>query len=52
MEYDEQKFPEPPELRKQGVPPLKIQLKYMVILFAIAFFIALTFSIIFRLKDG
>lgn len=52
MEYDEEKFPEPPELKKMGAPPLLIQLKYMLILFATAFFVALTFAIIFRLQDG
>lgn len=52
MEYDEEKFPEPPELKKMGVPPLLIQLKYMLIMFATAFIIALIFVIIFRLKDG
>ena len=52
MEYDEEKFPEPPELRKMGVPPLKIQVKYMAMLFAVAFIVALTFAIIFRLKGG
>jgi hypothetical protein len=52
MEYDEEKYPEPPELKEMGAPPLKIQLKYMLILFAIAFLIALIFAIIFRLTDG
>ena len=52
MEYDEEKFPEPPELREMGAPPLMIQLRYMLILFATSFFIALIMAIIFRLKDG
>ena len=52
MEYDDEKFPEAPELKKMHVPPLKIQLKYMVMLFAVAFVIALAFSIYFRLTDG
>lgn len=51
MEYDEIKFPEPPELKKMHVPPLLIQLKYMLIMFATAFAIALTFAIIFKLTD-
>lgn len=50
--YDEIKFPEPPELRKEGVPPLKIQIKYMLIMFVTAFLIAFTFAIIFKLKNG
>lgn len=52
MEYDEEKYPEPPELRQAGVPPLKIQLKYMLILFVTAFIIAFTFAIIFKLENG
>jgi len=52
MEYDEEKFPEPPELKTYGAPPLLIQLKYMLILFTIAFAIAFIFAIIFRLKNG
>ncbi len=45
--YDEIRFPEPPELRDAGAPPLKIQLKYMFILFLSSFLIALSFAIIF-----
>lgn len=52
MEYDEEKFPEPPELKEMGAPPLLIQLKYMFFMFATAFTIALIFVIVFRLKDG
>ncbi len=51
MEYDDQKYPEPLELRKMHVPPLLIQLRYMLIMFVTAFFIALTFAIIFKLTD-
>ena len=50
--YDETKFPEPPELREMGSPPLKIQLLYMFLMFFTAFIIAFTFAIIFKLKDG
>jgi hypothetical protein len=52
MDYDEEKFPEPPELKKMGAPPLLIQVKYMLLLFSTAFIVAFIFSIIFRLKDG
>lgn len=52
MEYNDEKFPEPPELKKMHIPPLKIQIKYMAMLFVVAFVIALAFSIYFRLKDG
>ena len=52
MEYDDEKYPEPPELRKQGVPPLKKQMKGFAIGLLIAFIIVVTFAIIFRLKDG
>lgn len=51
MEYDEAKYPEPPELKKMHVPPLLIQLRYMLIMFVTAFLIALTFAIIFKLTD-
>ena len=51
MEYDEDKYPEPPELKELHVPPLLIQLKYMLIMFTTAFVIALTFAIIFKLSD-
>ena len=50
MEFDEDKYPEPPELREMGAPPLLIQLRYMLMLFASAFIIALIFAIIFRLE--
>lgn len=52
MEYDEEKYPEPPELKEIGAPPLLFQLKYMLMLFASAFIVALTFAIIFKLTDG
>ncbi|HET7117629.1 MAG TPA: hypothetical protein VFI29_14135 [Hanamia sp.] len=52
MEYDEAKYPEPPELKRMGAPPLLIQLRYMLMLFTAAFIIALVFAIIFRLTDG
>lgn len=50
MDYDE-KFPEPPELKKQNIPPLKKQLRLIVILFSIAFIIALIFAITFYFHD-
>lgn len=50
--YDEVRFPEPPELRSAGVPPLKIQLKYMLIMFVAAFLIAFAFAIIFKVENG
>ena len=50
--YDEIRFPEPPELRDAGAPPLKIQLKYMFIMFVTAFLIALVFAIIFKVENG
>ncbi|HSV11342.1 MAG TPA: hypothetical protein VLI68_11255 [Hanamia sp.] len=51
MEYDEEKFPEPPELKKQGIPPLKKQIKLVVILIAIAFVIVLIFALAFYFND-
>lgn len=52
MEYDEKKFPEPPELKKMGVPPLKIQMRNFALGILVAFIIIAAFAIIFRLKDG
>ena len=51
MELDEDKYPEPPELKKQGVTPLKKQMKFITILVAIAFVIVLIFAIIFYFHD-
>lgn len=51
MENDEQKFPEPPELKKQGMPPLKKQIRLVVILIAIAFIIVLIFALAFYFHD-
>ncbi len=51
MELDEEKFPEPPELRKQGIPPLKKQIRLVVILIAIAFVIVLIFALAFYFHD-
>jgi cell division protein FtsL len=52
MQSEEEKFPEPPELRKRGIPPLKKELKFILIAFAVAFIIVLIFSIIFKTKNG
>ncbi len=52
MEYNDQKYPEPPELRKQGVMPLEKLMKKVAIGILVAFIIVVTFAIIFRLKDG
>lgn len=52
MESDEEKYPEPPELRKQGMPPLKKQIKWVTIAIAVAFIIILIFSIAFWLHDN
>lgn len=47
-EYDE-KYPEPPELKKAGVPPLKKELKFVIIGITVAFVIVLIFALIFKL---
>lgn len=52
MEYDEQKYPEPPELRRAGIPPLLKIIKTIVFVIAIAFVIVMTFAIVFRLNYG
>lgn len=52
MKDDNEKYPEPPELRKAGIPPLLKIIKTIVIVIAIAFLIIVTFSIAFKLSDG
>jgi hypothetical protein len=52
MKDDNEKYPEPPELRKAGVPPLLKVVKITVIAIVITFVIILAFSIIFKLKNG
>ena len=44
---EEANNPEPPELRKQGIPPLKKQIKIVYIVIAVAFVIVLIFALIF-----
>jgi len=51
MEFDEEKFPEPPELKKQGIPPLKKQMKFVYVAIAVAFIIVLIFAIAFYFHD-
>lgn len=51
MKDDDENFPEPPELRKQGIPPLKKQVRLVVILIAIAFVIVLVFALAFYFHD-
>jgi predicted ferric reductase len=51
MKDDEKNFPEPPELRRQGIPPLKKQVRLVVILIAIAFVIVLIFALAFYFHD-
>jgi cell division protein FtsL len=48
MDKNENLDPEPPELRQQGVPPLKRIVKYIFIAIAIAVVIVLAFSIYFK----
>ena len=43
--------PEPPELRQQGIPPLKRIIRYVFIAIAIALVIVLAFSIYFKLTS-
>lgn len=51
MENYQEKNPEPPELRKQGIPPLRKTIKLFVIGLIIAFIIVLAFVIIFWYRD-
>jgi Tfp pilus assembly protein PilO len=48
MNKDENMDPEPPELRQQGIPPLKRIVKYIFIAIAVALVIVLAFSIYFK----
>jgi hypothetical protein len=52
MKNNLEKYPEPPELRRSGVPPLMKIIKIISIAVAIAFVIVLLFSIFFKLKNG
>jgi hypothetical protein len=51
MDQNEDKFPEPPELKKQGIPPLKKVIIFISIAVAIAFIIILIFSLIFKFNS-
>lgn len=48
MNKDDNLDPEPPELRQQGIPPLKKIIKYVFIAIAIALVIVLAFSLILK----
>jgi hypothetical protein len=52
MKKNNEQFPEPPELRLQGVPPLIKELRFILIAFGVAFIIALIFMLIFKFKNG
>jgi hypothetical protein len=47
MEAKEDEYPEPPELKKQNIPPLMKIVKYLTIGIAVAFVIVLIFALIF-----
>lgn len=48
---EEDKYPEPPELKAQHVPPLMKIVKYLFIAIAVAFVVVLVFSISFWLRN-
>lgn len=48
---DENIDPEPPELRQQGIPPLKKIVRYIFIAIAIALVIVMAFSLYFKLTE-
>ena len=52
MNPEEEQYPEPPELKKQNIPPLNKVLKYFVIGLIIAFIIAGIFGIIFYFRNN
>jgi len=52
MTIKEDKYPEPPELKKQNIPPLKKVIKYFVIGLVVAFIIVAIFAIIFWLRNN
>lgn len=47
MNFQTKNLSEPPELRRQGQPPLLKQLELMLILFTASFIVAFTFALIF-----
>ncbi len=47
METKIDEYPEPPELKKQNIPPLMKIVKYLTIGIAVAFVIVLIFALIF-----
>jgi cell division protein FtsL len=49
---EEANNPEPPELRKQGIPPLKKQMKIVYVIIAVAFVIVLIFALIFWFSNN
>ncbi|MEO5908260.1 MAG: hypothetical protein ABIR50_03640 [Ginsengibacter sp.] len=51
MESNEEEYPEPPELRKKGMPPLKKQIKFVTIAIAVAFIIVMIFALAFWLHN-
>jgi hypothetical protein len=52
MNTKQDEYPEPPELRKQNIPPLKKVVKYFVIGLIIAFIIAAIFGLIFYFRNN
>jgi hypothetical protein len=52
MNTKEEEYPEPPELKKQNIPPLKKVVRYFVIGLIIAFIIVAIFGIIFYLRNN
>ena len=52
MNTKQEEYPEPPELRKQNIPPLKKVVKYFVIGLIIAFIIAAIFGLIFYFRNN
>ena len=51
MESNEEEYPEPPELREKGMPPLKKEMKFVTSAIAVAFIIILIFAIAFWLHN-
>ncbi|MDP4284223.1 MAG: hypothetical protein Q8891_07345 [Bacteroidota bacterium] len=52
MKDNEYEYPEPPELRKQGILPLRKIIKMLFIGIAVTFIIMLVFMIIFKMKNS
>lgn len=52
MKKNNDRYPEPPELRAMGEPPLLKELHFILFAFATLFIIGVVFMLIFKLQNG